>query len=67
MGILYKDEKDVIISVEIKQIDGKIELDFTSDCGKFGTDENLAGYKLTPKRLLKILISRDDYSDDELL
>ena len=65
MGILYKDENDVKISVEIKQNDGIIEFDFTADCGKFGTDENLAGYKFTVKRLLKIFASID-VSDDEL-
>lgn len=59
--ILYKEEKDVKISVRIKQNDGIIEFDFTSDCGKFGTDENLAGYKLTPEGLLKILNSVDNY------
>jgi hypothetical protein len=66
MGILYKDEKDVKISVEIKQNDGIIEFDFTADCGKFGTDENLAGYKFTVERLLKIFASIE-VSDDELL
>lgn len=66
MGILYKDENDVKISVEIKQNDGIIEFDFTADCGKFGTDENLAGYKFTVERLLKIFASID-VSDDEIL
>ena len=66
MGILYKDEKDVTISVEIKQNNGLIEFDFTADCGKFGTDENLAGYKFTVERLLKIFASVE-VSDDELL
>jgi len=46
--------------------DGKIQIDFTSDCGKFGTDEMLDGYVLTPERLLQILQDRDDYTDDEL-
>jgi len=66
MGIFYKDEKDVKISVKIKQNDGLIEFDFTADCGKFETDENLAGYKFTVERLLKIFASID-VSDDELL
>jgi len=67
MGILYKEQKAVIISVKIKQIDGIIEFDFTADCGKHGTDENLAGYKFTVERLLKIFANLDDISDDELL
>ena len=66
MGILYKDEKDVNVSVEIKQNDGTVEFDFTADCGKHGTDENLAGYKFTVERLLRIFESID-VSDDELL
>ena len=64
--MFYKDEKDVKVSVEIKQKDDVIEFDFTADCGKFGTDENLAGYKFTVERLLKIFASID-VSDDELL
>jgi len=55
MGLLYKKPKDTVVSVEIKQKDGIIELIFTSDCGKFGTDEYLAEYKLTPKQLLEFL------------
>lgn len=66
MAILYKEPKDVIISVEIKQTNGVIEFDFTSDCGKYGTDENLAGYKFTVERLLQIFASTN-VSDDELL
>ena len=64
--MFYKDEKDVKVSVEIKQKDDVIEFDFTADCGKFGTDENIAGYKFTVERLLKIFESID-VSDDELL
>ena len=45
--MFYKDEKDVKVSVEIKQKDDVIEFYFTADCGKFGTDENLVGYKFT--------------------
>lgn len=63
--MLYKKPNDVKISVDISQIDGKIILDFSSDCGKFGTDESIAGYILTPERLLQILQEREDLSDDE--
>lgn len=66
MSLLYKDEKDVTYKVNIKQIGDKIEFEFESDCGKFGTSENLDRYFLTPKRLLQILQDRDDYSEDEL-
>ena len=47
MSLLYKDSKDVTIGVCIALIEGKIVLDFSSDCGKFGTDEMLDGYTLT--------------------
>ncbi|MDG1313902.1 MAG: hypothetical protein P8P29_00060 [Flavobacteriaceae bacterium] len=66
MSLLYKDPKDVKTTCEIKQEDGKIQIDFTSDCGKFVTDEMIDGYVLTPERLLQILQDRDDYTDDEL-
>jgi len=65
MSLLYKDSKDVTTSVEIKQEVGKIILDFSADCGKFGTDEMLDGYTLTPGRLLEILQSSDTITDNE--
>ena len=66
MSLLYKDPKEVKTTFEIKQEDGKIVIDFWADFGKFGTDEMLDGYVLTPERLLQILQDRDDYTDDEL-
>ena len=66
MSLLYKDHKDVKTTCEIKQEDGKIVIDFWADCGKFGTDEMLDAYYLTPQRLLQILQDRDDYLDSEL-
>lgn len=67
MSLLYKKEKDQIYKVEIKQETSKdaVELLFWSDFGKFGTDEILDGYKLTPKRLLQILQEREDIKDAE--
>jgi len=65
MSLLYKDSKDVTIEVCIALIEGKIVLDFSSDCGKFGTDEMLDGYTLTPERLLEILQEREDITDEE--
>jgi len=66
MSLLYKPKEEQTLTCEIKQEDGKIIIDFTKDCGKFGTDEMLDGYVLTPERLLQILQDRDDYTDDEL-
>lgn len=68
MSLLYKDAKDQTLEVEIKYTctDGIIHIDFSSDCGKFGTDEMLVGWKLTPKRLMQILSEREDITEDEL-
>jgi hypothetical protein len=68
MSLLYKPKEEQTLSVEIKYTctGGKIHIDFSSDCGKFGTDEMLAGWILTPERLLQILNEREDIGDDEL-
>lgn len=66
MSLLYKDPKDVKTTCNIYNKDGKVVINFWSDGGKFGADEMLDGYILTPDRLLQILQDRDDYTDDEL-
>jgi hypothetical protein len=67
MSLLYKPKEEQTLSVGFKfSEDGKIQIYFTSDCGKFGTNEMLDNYVLTPERLLQILQDRDDYTDDEL-
>lgn len=64
---LYKEKEDQSTSVEFKQLkNGKITLEFSADCGKFGTDEELDGYILTPERLLQILQERGDITDEEM-
>lgn len=55
------------INAEIKQEDGRVIIEFYSDCGKFGTNESLAGYSLTPEKLLTILHAFGTYSDDEII
>ena len=66
MSLLYKPESEQTMEVEITEINGKLRIDFSSDCGKFGTHEMLDGYVLTPERLLEILQDRDNYTDEEL-
>ena len=67
MGLLYKPKEEQTINVEFKIYNDKtVSIDFYSDCGKFGADEMLSGYKLTAKRLLEILQDREDYTDEEL-
>jgi len=66
MSLLYKSKEEQIISASIVQGKEKISIEFYSDCGKFGTDEMLAGSILTPERLLQILHEREDIKDDEL-
>ena len=66
MSLLYKDKKDVITSVGIRHISGnKVVLDFSADCGKFGTDEILDGYTLTAERLLEVLKHSEMITDEE--
>lgn len=66
MSLLYKSKEEQIISVSIVKTKDIIVMDFYSDCGKFGTKEMLAGWILTPERLLQILHEREDIKDDEL-
>ena len=65
--MLYKPKEKQTVEVQLTvHKDKTISLDFSSDCGKFGTDEMLSGYRLTAKRLMQILHDRDDYTDNEL-
>lgn len=57
--MLYKDEEDIVYKVEVSDIDGKVRLIFSCDGGKFGTDEILDMYELTPRELLKALRRND--------
>ena len=67
MSTLYKPKEEQIVEVEIKVLDDKkVVFDFYSDCGKFGTFEALAGFKLTPERLLQILQEIENITDEEL-
>jgi hypothetical protein len=66
MSLLYKDKKDMTTFVEIENINGVVKLEFSSDCGKFGTMEILDGYNLTPERLLQILQEHENYQEFEL-
>ena len=65
MSLLYKDPKDIKISCDVSQVDGKIILNFSADCGKFGTDEMLDGFTLTPERLLEVMQGSKIITDDE--
>lgn len=65
MSLLYKPKEEQVIKISITQGKEKISFEFSSDCGKFGTDEMLSGWILTPERLLQILSEREDIKDDE--
>jgi len=65
MSLLYKDKDDIQVEVCIALKEGKVVLDFSSDCGKFGTNEMLDGYTLTPERLLYILQHSEHVTDEE--
>tara|TARA_R110002096_G_scaffold368745_1_gene562010 strand:+ start:7514 stop:7723 length:210 start_codon:yes stop_codon:yes gene_type:complete len=65
MSSLYKDKEDITTFVEIENVNGVVVLEFSADCGKFGTDEMLDGYTLTPERLLEVLQSSDIITEEE--
>ena len=66
MSLLYKPKEEQTLTCDIKQENNKIIIEFSSDCGKFGTDEMLDGYILTAERLMQILQEREDITDDEM-
>jgi hypothetical protein len=66
MSLLYKDKKDMATFIEIENVNGVVKLEFSSGCGKFGTDEILDSYTLAPERILEILQEYENYTDEEL-
>jgi len=64
MSLLYN--KLTIIDVDIQKGSTDVNLVFTSDCGKHGTDEILDIYILSPERLLSILQAYDGYEEHEI-
>jgi len=66
MNLIYNKKEKQTVEVSIVQNKEKISLEFSSDCGKFGTHEVLCGWALTPERLMQILNDREDISDYEL-
>ena len=68
MELLYKESHELTTEVHIEQTAVSVALEFTKDCGKFGTDEIVDAYELTPERLLFILQEHglDNYFDEEL-
>ncbi len=68
MDLLYKPRGEQTTTMEIKSFsnDTLMVVNFYRDCGKFGTEEMLAGFTLTADRLLQILHEREDLTDEEL-
>ena len=65
-SMLYKNREDVKYSVDVKtSIDGRINLLFSCDGGKFGTDEILDEYNLSVKELLEIL-QNGEYTEQDI-
>lgn len=63
MSILYKKSSDVVTRVEITSISGAkqgnyFRFDFSADCGKFGTDEQLASFEFTAEELIEMFIKK---------
>lgn len=56
MSLTYKDKSEIEYGVEIqKLLGGKINMVFSCDGGKFGTDEILDEFEIPVKQLLDIL------------
>lgn len=67
MSLLYKPKEEQTLTCDIKITNEKrIQINFSSDCGKFGTEEMLCGWTLTPERLMQILDEREDITEEEL-
>lgn len=68
MSLLYKPKEEQITTMVAKTFSNEtlIVIDFYRNCGKFGTEECLAGYILTADRLLQILQEREDITDEEI-
>jgi len=60
MSLLYKKQEDLTYKIEVTLKDSKINLLFSADCGKHGTDEVLDEYDLTPLELLNILQGNEE-------
>ena len=56
---MYKDKKDMTTFVDIENVNGVVKLKFTSYRGKFGTEETLDSFILSPELLLKMLQDYD--------
>jgi len=58
---LYKPKEEQTTYCEVTlSKENEIELMFSSDCGKYGTDEILQIFNYTPDELLDILIKIQD-------
>lgn len=67
MSLLYKDKDKQILTVQVEELEDKtIDLMFWKDCGKHGAHEIIDWYNLTPERLMFVLQSFDDYTEEEL-
>lgn len=61
MSLLYKPKEEQTIEATFEILKDKtILLEFYSDCGKFGTNEALCGFIITPDKLLEILKKQRD-------
>ena len=63
MGLIYKEKEDIKYSVEISQKDSKVNLLFSCDGGKFGTDEILDQFSFKVYDLLRVLQKSEDYNE----
>lgn len=64
MSLLYKKPEEVKYQAIFTTINNNINIQFYSDCGKFGTDEMLDEYDVTPQQLLELFQNSDIETSD---
>lgn len=56
MGLLYKEEEDLKYSIQSSYAsDGKLYITLDVDCGKYGADELIREYFVTPKQFMEAM------------
>ncbi len=60
MSLLYPNEGKTTLSVEITKLADRVNFYFTSDCGKFGTDECIDDIDVTIEELLSALQAHEE-------
>lgn len=64
MSLLYPTTSTVSVEINRDSDTSEIEFVFSADCGKFGTDEELAGFTIKPEQLFALLAKHFEESEE---